>query len=125
MPGFLIRMFVSAAGLALAGFLVPGIKLEGTGTLLAAALLLGIVNAVLRPLVIFFTIPLTLATLGLFLLVINAGMFAFVAWLLSGFSVSGFLSALAGSLIVSFTSWLASWYIGPNGRVQVLIVRQE
>jgi putative membrane protein len=118
-------MLISAAGLALAAFLVPGIELEGTGTLLAAALLLGIVNAVLRPLVIFFTIPLTLATLGLFLLVINAGMFAFVAWLLSGFSVSGFSSALAGSLIVSFTSWLASWYIGPSGRVQVLIVREE
>jgi len=118
-------MLISAAGLALAAFLVPGIKLEGTATLLAAALLLGIVNAVFRPLVILLTIPLTLATLGLFLLVINAGMFAFVAWLLSGFSVSGFFSALAGSLIVSFTSWLASWYIGPSGRVQVLIVRQE
>lgn len=125
MAGFLIRMLITAAGLALAAYLVPGIEIEGGGTLLVAALLLGLVNAFVRPLVILFTLPLTLATLGLFLLVINAGMLGLVAWLLADFSVGGFFSALLGSLVVSFTSWLASQYIGPNGRVQILVVRRE
>jgi putative membrane protein len=125
MAGFLVRMLVAAGGLALAAFLVPGIQLRGAGTLVAAALLLGVVNAVVRPVVVLFTLPLTLATLGLFLLVVNAAMLGLVAWLLPGFRVAGFLSALAGALIVSATSWVASWYIGPSGRVEILIVRQR
>lgn len=125
MAGFLIRMLITAAGLAVAAALVPGIAIEGTGTLLAAALLLGFVNAVVRPALILFTLPLTVATLGLFLLVINAGMLGLVAWLLPGLRIGGFFSALAGSLLVSITSWLASWYIGPRGRVEILVVTRE
>ena len=124
MPGFLIRMLLAAAGLALAALLVPGIEIQGSGTLVVAAFLLGFVNAVVRPLVVLFTLPLTLATLGLFLLVINASMLGLVAWLLPAFSVGGFLSALGGSLIVSFTSWIGSRYIGSSGRVEILIVRE-
>jgi putative membrane protein len=125
LPGFLIRMLVTAAGLALASALVPGIEIEGTVTLIAAALLLGIVNAVVRPLAILLTLPLTLLTLGLFLLVINAGMLGLTAWLLAGFHVAGFGAALLGSLIVSFTSWIASWTIGPRGRVEIMVVRRR
>ena len=125
MPGFLIRMLVTAAGLALASALVGGIVLDGTVTLIAAALLLGIVNAVVRPLAVLLTLPLTLLTLGLFLLVINAAMLGLVAWLLPGFHVAGFGAALAGSLLVSLTSWIASWTIGPRGRVEVMVVRRE
>ena len=124
MPGFLIRMLVTALGLALAAALVPGIEIAGSVTLLAAALLLGIVNAVVRPLAVLFTLPLTLLTLGLFLLVINAAMLGLVAWLLDGFHIAGFFAALIGSLIVSFTSWIASWTIGPRGRVEILVVRR-
>jgi len=124
MPGFLIRFAITVAGVALAAWLVPGIALRGTGTLLAAALLLGVVNAVVRPLIVLFTLPLTVVTLGLFLLVINAAMFGLVAWLLPGLGVGGFGSALLGSLVVSFTSWLGSWYIGPNGRVELMIVQR-
>lgn len=123
MPGFLIRLLVAAAGLALAAFLVPGIELRGSGTLVASALLLGLVNAIVRPVVVLLTLPLTLVTLGLFLLVVNAAMLGLVAWLLPGFGVDGLVSAIAGSLIVSLTSWVASWYIGPTGRVEILIVR--
>jgi len=123
-PGFLIRMLVTALGLALAAALVPGIEIAGSVTLLAAALLLGIVNAVVRPLAVLFTLPLTLLTLGLFLLVINAAMLGLVAWLLDGFHIAGFFAALIGSLIVSFTSWIASWTIGPRGRVEILVVRR-
>jgi len=121
--GFAIRLAITALGLWLAQQVVPGIQIAGTGTLVAAALLLGIVNAVVRPLVLLFTLPITVLTLGLFLLVVNAAMFGLVAALLDDFHVTGFGAALLGSLVVSLTSWLASWYVGPKGRLEVLVVR--
>ena len=123
MIGFAIRLAITALGLWLAQQIVPGIQITGTGTLVAAALLLGIVNAVVRPLALFFTLPITVLTLGLFLLVVNAAMFGLVAALLDGFHVAGFAAALLGSLVVSLTSWVASWYVGPKGRLEVLVVR--
>ncbi|MGH7351337.1 MAG: phage holin family protein [Candidatus Methylomirabilales bacterium] len=124
MPGFLIRMFISAMGLWIASELVPGMEITGMGTLIAAAFLLGIVNAVVRPIIVILTFPITIVTLGLFLLVINAAMLGLVAWLLDGFMLRGFLSAVVGSLVVSVTGWFASWYIGPRGRFEILIVRR-
>lgn len=124
MPGFLIRMFISAMGLWIASELVPGMEITGMGTLVAAAFLLGIVNAVVRPLIVILTFPITIVTLGLFLLVINAAMLGLVAWLLDGFMLDGFLAAVAGSLVVSATGWFASWYIGPRGRFEILMVRR-
>ena len=123
MPGLLVRLLISAAGLWLAAEVVPSIEFRGLGTLLLAAVLLGIVNAVVRPVLVVLTFPITLVTLGLFLLVVNAAMLGLVAWLLDGFSVGGFWPALGGSLIVSLTSWVASWYIGPKGRVEIMVVR--
>ena len=123
MIGFAIRLAITALGLWLAQQVVPGIQIAGTGTLVAAALLLGIVNAVVRPLALLFTLPITVLTLGLFLLVVNAAMFGLVAALLDDFHVTGFGAALLGSLVVSLTSWFASWYVGPKGRFEVLVVR--
>ncbi len=120
MRGFIIRMAVGALGLWLASRYVTGMTIAGTETLIAAALLLGLANAVVRPIVVFLTFPITVVTLGLFLLVVNAGMLAGVAWLLQGFSLEGFAPALLGSLIVSLTSWVASWTIGPQGRIEFL-----
>ena len=125
MTGIVVRMLIIALGLGLATVLIPGVDIGGAGTLLVAALLLGRGNAVIRPLVILLTLPLTLLTLGLFLLVINAAMFGLVAAMLDGFHVAGFFSALFGALIVSLTGTLASWYIGPNGRYDVLIVERR
>ena len=102
--------------------IVPGIEIATVGTLLFAALLLGIVNAVVRPVVVVLTLPITVVTLGLFLWVINAAMLGLVAAFLSGFQIAGLGSALLGSLIVSITSWLASRYIGPRGRFEVLVL---
>ena len=124
MQGIIVRMLVTAVGLALAAWVVPGITVSGPGTLLLAALLMGIVNGFVRPVVIVLTLPLTLATFGLFLLVVNAGMFGLVAWMLSGFAVSGFLAALFGWIIVSVFAWLASWYIGPQGCYEVIIIER-
>jgi putative membrane protein len=123
--GFLLRMAITAAGLWLAARLVPGITITGTGTLIWAALLLGLVNAFVRPLAIVLTLPITIVTLGLFLWVVNAAMLGLVAALLDDFRVSGLGAALLGSLVVGFTGWLASWYVGPRGRVEVLVVRQR
>jgi putative membrane protein len=122
MPGFLIRMAISALGLWLASAIVPGMRITGSGTLILAALLLGIANAVVRPVVVILTLPITLLTLGLFLLVINAAMLGLVASLLEGFALAGFGPALLGSIVVSFTGWIASWYVGPRGRFEILVV---
>jgi putative membrane protein len=124
MVGFLVRLAIAALGLWIAQKIVPGIEIEGTGTLIAAALLLGVVNALVRPLAILLTLPITVLTLGLFLLVVNAAMFGLVAALLDGFRVSGFGAALLGSIVVGLTGWVASWYVGPRGRVEVLVVRR-
>jgi putative membrane protein len=121
--GFLIRLAISAFGLWLADKLLGGIQIDGTGTLVVAALLYGIVNAVVRPLAVAFTFPITILTLGLFLLVVNAAMFGLVAALLDGFHVAGFGAALLGSIVVGLTSWVAAWYVGPKGRFEVLVVR--
>ncbi len=121
MLGFWARLLVTSVGLLIASKLVSGIEFTGIPSLFFAALVLGGVNAVVRPAVVFLTIPFTLITLGFFLLVVNAAMLALTASLVPGFSLAGFWPALLGSIIVSVTGMLASWYIGPRGRVEVLI----
>lgn len=120
MTGFLLRVAIVALGLWLATQLLPGLHFDGPGVLLAAALLLGIVNAIVRPIAVILTLPLTLLSLGLFLLVVNAAMLGLVALLLGGFQISGFWTALGGALIVSLTGWVASGLIGNNGKVEVM-----
>ena len=124
MRGFFVRLIICAAGLAAAGWIVPGVTITGPLTLFLAALLLGIVNAIVRPIAVLLTLPATILTLGLFLLVINAAMFGLVAWLLDDFVVTGFWPALFGWLIVWFVSWLASSFVGPNGGIRVYVIRR-
>jgi putative membrane protein len=124
MAGFIIRILISAFALWLATVLVPGLSAQGAASLLWAALWLGIINALVRPIVVLLTLPITLLTLGGFLLVINAGMLALVGWLLDGFEVAGFFSALFGSIVVSLISWAAASFIGGNGRYEVLVIRR-
>lgn len=125
MRGFLIRLLVSALSLWLASAIVPGMHIEGIGSLILAALLLGIVNAIFRPFVIFLTLPFTIVTLGLFLFVVNAAMLGLVAWLLPGFTIQSFWSALLGSLVVSIVGTVLSWMIGPHGKYERLAVRRD
>lgn len=112
-------------GLFLASALLPGVSIEGTGTFILAALLLGLANGFIRPIAILLTLPLTIVTLGLFILVINAAMFGMVAAMLDNFTVAGLFSAMFGALIVGITSTVASWYIGPKGQVEIYVVRQD
>jgi putative membrane protein len=114
--GFLLRLIVNAAALWVAAQLVPGIVVAGLTPLLLAALVLGLINAVVRPILLVMTLPLTLLTLGLFIFVLNA----FCLWLTSrivpGFEVQTFGSALLGALVVSIVSWLLTAFVSDAGR---------
>ena len=123
MPGFVIRMALNVLGLWLADHLIDGMEIRGASTFVVAGILLGAVNALVRPVLLILTFPFTIVTLGLFVLVINAAMLALVASLLGGFYLSGFWAAFFGSLVVSLTSWAASSFIGPRGSYEVLVVQ--
>ena len=101
MTGFILRALIAALGLWLATEWVNGVTIDTPTTLIIAGLLLGIVNAIVRPLAVVLTFPITLVTLGLFLLVVNAGMVALVAWFLPGFKLAGFWPAFWTALIVA------------------------
>ena len=115
MRGFLLRAVITALGLWLASAWVSGVRIHGPGTLILAALLLGVVNAIVRPIAFVLTLPLTLLTLGLFLLVLNAAMVALVAAILPGFHLGSFRAALLTWIIVWLTGWVASALIGHQG----------
>lgn len=106
--GFLIRLVVNAVALICVAYVVPGIFVSGIGGALIAALILGIVNAILRPILILLSLPLELVTLGLFTLVINALLFWLVGALHVGLTVAGFWPAFWGALVMSIVSWLLS-----------------
>jgi putative membrane protein len=125
MNGVIFRTLILMLGLFLASAIVPGVSISGAGTFILASILLGLVNVFVRPIAFLLTLPITVVTLGLFLFVINAGMFGLVAAMLDGFFVSGFWAAIFGAVVVSITSTIASWYIGPDGHIQVYVVRRN
>lgn len=106
--GLIVRFAAVAFGLWVAAQIVPGVNFANTTSLVLAALLLGVVNAVVKPVMTLLTFPLTLISLGLFLLVINAAMIGLTAMFLPGFEVDGFVAALLTWAVVAATSWLAS-----------------
>jgi len=114
---FLIRFAFAAAGLALAAHLVPGVSYENTTALVLAALLLGIVNALLRPILFILTLPLTIITLGLFLLVLNGAMIGLVAWLIKGFTVDGLVPGMLAAVVTGVVSWIGGLVIGDIDRM--------
>ena len=124
MQGFFLRTLITLLGLLLASALIPGVTINGTWSVIFAAVLLGLVNGFVRPVAFLLTLPITILTLGLFLFVLNAAMFGLVAAMLDNFIVEGFWSAVFGSLVVSITSTVASWYIGPDGRIEVIVVKR-
>lgn len=118
MRGFLTRLLITALGLFVAGKIVPGVAFDGWSTLLVAALLLGLVNAIVRPILLILTLPITILTLGLFLLVVNGISVALVAWLMPGFTVAGLGAATLTAIVVGVTSWFASAFVGGSGRLE-------
>lgn len=111
MRSFVVRLGITALGLWAADAVVGGFRIDGAGNVVIAALLLGIVNALVRPLLVLLTLPLTLITLGAFLLVVNGISLAIVAWLVPGVSSAGLWPAVLAALIVSVVSWFASAFV--------------
>lgn len=122
--GLLIRLVANALAILAAAYIVPGIEVAGGLSLLAAALVLGLVNAVVRPILLFLTLPFTLVTLGLFIFLLNAFCLWLTSWLVTGFEVHGFWAAVLGALIVSIVSWLVNVFLSDRGKV-VSIARRE
>jgi putative membrane protein len=118
MKGLVFRLVITALGLWAAATIVPGVTIDGVGSLIVAALLLGLVNAVIRPIILILTLPLTLLTLGLFIFVVNGISLALVAWVMPGFTLSGLGAAILGSIVVGLTSWFASAFVGSTGRIE-------
>jgi len=108
---WIARWIVNAAALLLVAYLYPGVQVESFMAALLAALVLGLVNAIVRPILVVLTLPVTLLTLGLFLFVINALLFWFVAEVVHGFTVTGFWAALLGSILYSLITLLTSWLL--------------
>ena len=122
--GLLIRLVANALAILAAAYIVPGIEVAGGLSLLAAALVLGLINAVVRPILLFLTLPFTLVTLGLFIFLLNAFCLWLTSWLVKGFEVHGFWAAVLGALIVSVVSWLVNVFLSDRGKV-VAITRRE
>jgi putative membrane protein len=122
--GFILRVLINAGALMLAAQIVPGIYLAGWKPALLAGLVLGLINAIIRPVLIILTFPLTLLTLGLFLLVLNA----FCLWLTSvfvpGLEVHGFWAAFLGALLISLVSWVLTAFVSDTGRVRYYRYRE-
>ncbi len=112
MVGFVIHWLVLAIALWVAAYLVPGISVSSWQSLAIGALILGFVNAIVRPILVILTLPITILTLGLFYLIVNAAAFGLAAALVPGFSIDSLGSAILGALVVSIVSWFIGLFAG-------------
>lgn len=112
---FLVQALVTMLGLWLSAQIVPGVDFTSTGSLIAAAIILGLVNAFVRPILVVVTFPITVVTLGLFLLVVNAAMIGLTAMFLGGFEVGGLWAGVGAAIVTGLVSWLAGAFI-PDGK---------
>ena len=119
MHSFVFRWLTTALGIGVAAQVLPGIQVDGLWPTVVAALLLGLVNVTLRPILLFLTLPLTVLTLGLFALVVNGAMLLLVASVVKGVHVAGFGSAILGAVIISLVGSLLSWLLKPRPRVHI------
>lgn len=109
---FIIQALVTMAGLWLSAQVVPGVNFTSTGSLIAAAVILGLVNAFVRPILVVLTFPITVVTLGLFLLVVNAAMIGLTSVFLGGFVVDGLWAGIGAAIVTGVVSWIAGAFIG-------------
>ncbi len=125
MRGIILRTLITGLGIWFATYLVPGVNATSTAALVWAAIALGLINAFVRPVLVLLTLPFTVMTLGLFLLLLNAGMLNLAGWFVEGFQVVGFWSAVFGAIVVSVVSGLCSHFIGPKGRYEIMVIRRN
>lgn len=121
MAAFLIRWFVTTIAVFIAERILPGIQCDSTSALLGASLLLGIVNAFVRPILLLLSLPFIIVTMGLFIFVVNALLLMFVSTIIPSFHVDGFWNAFFGSIIISIVSWaLSSFFRGSDGKIRTI-----
>lgn len=125
MKGILIRWLILTVAILSAAYLLDGMEVQGFTSAFFAAAVLGILNAILRPVLIILTLPLNILSLGLFTFVINAFLLKLASGVIPGFEVHGFWPALFGSLIISLVSWLLSSLINDRGRVEVIDLKKR
>ncbi|MBI2159105.1 MAG: phage holin family protein [Candidatus Rokubacteria bacterium] len=121
--GFLIRVLVNAFAIYLIARIVPGIEVSSLLTALGAGLVLGLINAIVRPILVVLTLPVTLVTLGLFLLVLNGLCLWLTSLLVTGFEIHGVWAAVWGALLVSVVSWILNAFVSDRGRIVVITGR--
>ena len=125
MPGILIRWLTTTAAIVATAYLLDGIQVSGFFSAVFAAAVLGILNALLRPIALLLSLPIIILSLGLFTFIINALMLKMASGLIPGFSVYGFWTAIFGSLLISFISWLLNSFISEQGTVTSIHVQDE
>jgi len=118
MKEFLLRWFVTTLSVLGATWVIPGLHCDSTGALLGAALLLGIINALVRPVLLLLSLPFIIVTMGFFILVVNALLIIFVSKVIPGFHVEGFWTALFSGIVIGIISWiLSSFFRASDGSV--------
>jgi putative membrane protein len=120
MRGIFIRFAITWIAVFLAGYMIPGIRVETVGAGIAAAMLLALLNALIRPILYMVSIPLIILTLGLFTVVINALLLQLVAWLVQGFHVNGFWAAFWGAVVISVVSTILNLWVSAEGRWEIV-----
>jgi len=121
MSAFILRWLVTTVAVYVAANLVPGIHCTSVGALVGASLLLGIINAFVRPVLLLLSMPFIIVTMGMFIFVVNALLLLFVSQMIPAFNVDGFWSAFFGSILISITSWLLSLFFrSSDGRVHTI-----
>lgn len=125
MRGFLIRWLVNALALIVVVYTIRGIAVESLFATVVAALILGILNTFFRPFIILFTLPLSMATLGGFLLVINGFLLWMVSKIVKGFAIHSFWAAFWGALLFSVVSFFLNLWINQQGRLEIRFIRKE
>jgi putative membrane protein len=113
---FLTHWLITAIALAATEWILPGVRVESWRALAVAALVLGFINAVVRPILVLLTLPVTILTLGLFYLVLNGAAFAMAAWIVPGFDVDSIWWAILGAVLVGLASWFIGGFLGAPGR---------
>ena len=111
---FIVRWLTTAVGIGAAGYLLPGIEVDGPWAAVLGALVLGLINVTLRPIVLLLTLPLTVLSLGFFALIVNGAMLALVARWVAGVHVATFGSAVLGSIVISLVGGLLNWWLHPR-----------
>ncbi len=125
MVGLFIRWVIQTLAIMAAAYLIKGIEVHGVVSAFFAAALLGVLNALLRPILLLVTLPINILSLGLFTFVINGLLLMMVSGVIGGFTVHGFWPAVFGSLIISLTSWLLTSLVSDQGRMEVISLRRR